>query len=76
MLHCKKPHALDSDTSSLGLRDSASQQTRIDDQVIVDLMELVEPPPIHPQNVKKAILWDLDDCYKLMGTHSPYTNTI
>ena len=67
MLRRGKSHAPDSEASSLGPSDSASQQTRIDDQVINDLMEMVEPQPIHPRNVKKAVLWDLDDCYKLMG---------
>ena len=46
MLRRGKSHAPDSEASSLGPSDSASQQTRIDNQVINDLMEMVEPPPI------------------------------
>lgn len=67
MLRHGKPHNANSEASSLGPSDSASQQTRIDRQAILDLMELVEPPPIRPRYVKKEVLWELDDCYELMG---------
>jgi hypothetical protein len=63
------PHTADSRVSLLGLSNSALQQTRFNqaamDQAILDLMEPVEPLPLHPQYILKTILWDYEDCFDL-----------
>lgn len=68
-------HGEDSQASSLGPSDSASQRSKLDhktQQAMEALLQCVEAPSLRPSYIEKDVLWYFDDC----ATDTKYGNII